>query len=171
MKTFQDKSDENPFKVQLSDFEKHLSEDLEARNAETSQKWGFNFQKAKPLELPTLHKKLAWEPVEVQSAELPYRPADKPKMSINLKNKESYRVSIFGQSFGGANQSDYAQSELTEQTAADSLFSNSLMGSFGKGSIVDFNMSGCFCRTSIVQKHRRRTEVEVAKRESEGSIN
>ena len=73
--------------------------------------------------------------------------------------KENGLTQVF--SAGLANRpSLFGPSEHSESTAADSMFSSSIVGSMGKGSFVDFSMS-MGRRTSIAKnlQIRRRTEV------------
>ena len=98
----------------------------------------------------------------------------KPKISIACIKKGT--DNCFGQAFSaGLNDrpSLFGASEHTESTAADSMLSNSLVGSLGKASFVDFNIS-IGRRTSIAKNMqiRRRTEVdEPHLRPSDGSLN
>lgn len=90
---------------------------------------------------------------------------------------------VYSQGFGLENRSSalFGSAMNSESTVGDSLYSGSILGSCGKSSIMDFNVSGLVRRTSIAQsieQQRHKSTLLAATnsgqediRESDSSLN
>ena len=162
------KQDEIAFSKMLNNFEAAIETDLNHRNSEAAKKWEFDFS----MEQPMISKNLSWQSVsnndEATTPE-PTRPRVqlKPRMSIGAltANKPDSRFSnmIPAQQHISDQNSIFGISHNTESTAADSMFSGSLVGinSTGLGSNVELSAIGGGFRTSIVKNMNRRATLPV----------
>lgn len=74
----------------------------------------------------------------------------------NLVNKDCGFTQLFQANTDNRSSVLFGSSVNTDSTVADSMLSGSIVGSVGKGSIVDFNMSNIGRRTSIAVNMQRR---------------
>ena len=136
------KHDEVAFSKQLNVFEEAMETDLTNRTSEVAKRWEFDFSMEQPAE--ESGKTMSWEPVTKTPARLSL-PA------VTLKPRpQKQKMSIASFTPGdkmfkpAAEESNclFGITSQTDSTAADSMFSGSLVGSFGKGSIVDRGFNG-----------------------------
>lgn len=151
-----------------------MQNDLNHRSSEVAKKWQFDFSIEHPLQKPALNNGMSWEPIE-QTVAQTTRPRVqlKPRMNIaNLVNKDCGFTQLFQGNTDNRSSVLFGSSVNTDSTVADSMLSGSIVGSVGKGSIVDFNMSNIGRRTSIaVNMQRRQTVQPTIARQSDSSLN
>ena len=155
------KFDEVDFQKQMNAFGQAMETDLNKREQESSKRWGFNFAQGQPTQIDS-DQKMSWEPVSaVQPQTRPRlqisRPTmNKPKMSLGNLSGFKGNDNPFAMGFSLGNRDSFAMSDnRTESTAAESMFSTSVV-SVGKNvSIVDIGLRTSFANST---HQRRQTE-------------
>ena len=165
-----------------------MQNDLNQRSSDIGKKWDFDFSKEQPFDSATDNStdvkmnKMSWEPVKTEDVSpsllqstRPRLQITKPKMNISFMLNNNTKAStpglgqVYGQGFGLENNRSsilFGQSNSSESTVGDSMFSASAFSSVGgTSSICGLNQSGLVRRTSIsqniqVQQTRRNTELQ-----------
>ena len=166
-----------------------MQNDLNQRSSDIGNKWDFDFSKEQPLDSATDNStdvkmnKMSWEPVKTEDvspsllqATRPRLQITKPKMNISCMLKNNTKAStpglsqVYGQGFGLDNNRSsilFGQSNSSESTVGDSMFSASQFSSVGGTSSIccSLNQSGLGRRTSIsqniqIKQTRRNTEMQ-----------
>ena len=168
-----------------------MQNDLNQCSSDIGKKWDFDFSKEQPLNSTTDNStdvkmnKMSWEPVKTEDvspsllqATRPRLQITKPKMNISFMLNNNTKPStpglsqVYGQGFGLDNNRSsilFGQSNSSESTVGDSMFSASQFSSVGGTSSIccGLNQSGLANRrTSIsqnllqIQQTRRNTEMQ-----------